>query len=124
MTGYKSKRAMARDRMIDDDDDTQVYKDHGDALTIPYQSGYYDGKKAAQPAQPEQEHVATVRCIHGITIGYLEIMQPVGTKLYTAPTQRPLVGLTDDDWKEIEDMPDTFDQGVAWCLARLKERNA
>jgi len=29
-------------------DDTQVYKDHGDALTIAYQSGYYDGKKAAQ----------------------------------------------------------------------------
>jgi NADH pyrophosphatase NudC (nudix superfamily) len=36
---------------MDDDDDTQVYKDHGDALTIAYQSGYYDGKKAAQPAQ-------------------------------------------------------------------------
>jgi hypothetical protein len=49
-----------------DDDDTQVYKDHGVALhsikhppglmdemalTIAYQSGYYDGKKAAQPAQ-------------------------------------------------------------------------
>jgi len=34
--------------MHDDDDDTQVYKDHGDALTIAYQSGYYDGKKAAQ----------------------------------------------------------------------------
>tara|TARA_R110002126_G_scaffold80483_2_gene199139 strand:- start:460 stop:657 length:198 start_codon:yes stop_codon:yes gene_type:complete len=27
---------------MDDDDDTQVY---GDALTIAYQSGYYDGKK-------------------------------------------------------------------------------
>ena len=27
-----------------EDDDTQVY---GDALTIAYQSGYYDGKKAA-----------------------------------------------------------------------------
>jgi hypothetical protein len=32
---------------MDDDDDTQVYKDHGDALTVAYQSGYYDGKKAA-----------------------------------------------------------------------------
>jgi hypothetical protein len=83
MTGYKSKRAAARDK-LNDEDDTQVYKDHGDALTIAYQSGYYDGKKAAQ---------------------------------------RPLVDLTDDDWKEIEDMPDTFDQGVAWCLARLKEKN-
>ena len=45
MTGYESKRAAARDKL--DDDDTQVYKDHGDALTIAYQSGYYDGKKAA-----------------------------------------------------------------------------
>ena len=47
MTGYKSKRAAARDK-LNDEDDTQVYKDHGDALTIAYQSGYYDGKKAAQ----------------------------------------------------------------------------
>ena len=59
MTGYQSKKAAALDedgmylvhhtkRKDDDDDDTQVY---GDALTIAYQSGYYDGKKAAQPAQ-------------------------------------------------------------------------
>jgi hypothetical protein len=61
MTGYESKRAMARDRMIDDDD-IQIYK-------------------------------------------------------------RPWVGLTDEDWKEIEDMPDTFDQGVAWAQAKLKEKN-
>ena len=43
MTGYQSKRNMAQDK-LNDDDDTQVY---GDALTIAYQSGYYDGKKAA-----------------------------------------------------------------------------
>jgi hypothetical protein len=47
MTGYPSKKASAQDK-LNDDDDTQVY---GDALTIAYQSGYYDGKKAAQPAQ-------------------------------------------------------------------------
>jgi len=41
---------------------------------------------------------------------------------YTTP-QRTWVGLTDDDWKEIEDMPDTFDQGVAWAQAKLKEKN-
>ena len=40
MTGYESKRAAAHDKLDDDD-----------ALTIAYQSGYYDGKKAAQPAQ-------------------------------------------------------------------------
>ena len=43
MTGYESKRAAARDKL--DDDDTQVYQD--DTLTIAYQSGFYDGKKAA-----------------------------------------------------------------------------
>ena len=37
MTGYESKRAAAQDKLDDDD-----------ALTIAYQSGYYDGKKAAQ----------------------------------------------------------------------------
>lgn len=46
MTGYQSKRTAAQDK-LDDDDDTQIYKDHGDALTIAYQSGYCDGKKAA-----------------------------------------------------------------------------
>lgn len=38
-------------------------------------------------------------------------------------SQHTWVGLTDDDWKEIEDMPDTFDQGVAWAQAKLKEKN-
>jgi len=33
-----------RTKTMDEDDDTQVY---GDALTIAYQSGYHDGKKAA-----------------------------------------------------------------------------
>jgi hypothetical protein len=50
MTGFKSKKAAARDK-LEEDDDTQVY---GDALTIAYQSGYYDGKKAAQ-RKPTQE---------------------------------------------------------------------
>ena len=49
MTGFDSKRKAALDK-LNDDDDTQVY---GDALTIAYQSGYYDGKKAAQPAQEQ-----------------------------------------------------------------------
>ena len=39
----------------------------------------------------EQEHVATVQCVRGVTIGYLEKMLPVGTKLYTAqPARQPL----------------------------------
>ena len=45
MTGYESKRAAAQAKL--DDDDT---------LTIAYQSGYYDGKKAAQPAQEPPQY--------------------------------------------------------------------
>jgi len=65
MTGFKSKKAAALDadgmylvhhtegrvfdrlgnKIHEEDDDTQVY---GDALTIAYQSGFFDGKKAAQ----------------------------------------------------------------------------
>jgi hypothetical protein len=45
---------------------------------------YHTTPPAAQPA-PVQEPVATVQCINGVTIGYLDVMQPVGTKLYTTP---------------------------------------
>jgi hypothetical protein len=33
------------------------------------------------------------------------------------------VSLTDEDWDEVANMPDAFDQGVAWAQARLKEKN-
>ena len=45
--GWQAALAQPAQEPADEDDDTQVYKDHGDALTIAYQSGYYDGKKAA-----------------------------------------------------------------------------
>ena len=41
----------------------------------------------------------------------------------TRTYQRPWIGLTAEDWAEVADMPDSFDQGVAWAQARLKERN-
>jgi len=44
MTGFKSKRQMAQDK-LQGDDDTQVY---ADTLLIVYQRGFADGKKAAQ----------------------------------------------------------------------------
>jgi hypothetical protein len=82
-----------------------------------------------EAAQPAQEPVATIAVRWHEPVGkvayVLEVNLPVGIhNLYTTPPQRPLVGLTDADWKEIEDMPDTFDQGVAWCLTRLKRKNA
>ena len=54
-------------------------------------------------AAEKQEPVATVQCINGLTIGYLEVRLAVGTKLYNTPfaAQRPWVDLTD---KEIFDM--------------------
>lgn len=42
MTGFNSKRRMALAK-LPDDDDTQVYDD---TLTIVYQRGFADGKKA------------------------------------------------------------------------------
>ena len=50
---------------MDDDDDTQVYQDHDDALTIAYQSGYYDGKKAAaqEPVCPACKAEVLYECV-------------------------------------------------------------
>jgi len=76
-------------------------------------------------AQQEQEPVAIVTGDAWETdIRFLPegMALPPDTKLYTHP-QRTWVGLTDEDWKEIEDMPDTFDQGVAWAQRRLREKN-
>ena len=64
-SGFQAKRAAAMDK-INSDFDEEYKKSHAelakyrteaqpaqepDALTIAYQSGFYDGKKAAQPAQ-------------------------------------------------------------------------
>ena len=79
-------------------------------------------------AQPAQEPVGTVQRINGITIGYLEIKQPVGTKLYTTPPQRTWVGLTPEDLKPICD--EWRIVYGAWMIdfardieAKLKEKN-
>jgi hypothetical protein len=58
---------------------------------------------------------------NGIRPCYKKV-QWTGKPLFV-PALRTWVGLTDEDWAAIEDMPDTFDQGVAWAAARLKERN-
>ena len=101
MTGYESKRAAARDKLDDDD-----------ALTIAYQSGYYDGKKAAQSAQ---EPVATL-------FGTLPVYD-------NTPPQRPWVDLTDEEIKCIEETT-TCSGNESWLRnltrnleAKLKEKN-
>jgi len=102
MTGFKSKRAAALDedgmylvhhtkgRVFDklgnkvNDDDTQVY---GDALTIAYQSGYYDGKKAAQLVQEPVEDVV--------------LYHDDGTRIVRIAPKRPWVDLTDNQIEQI-----------------------
>ena len=105
MTGYESKRAAAQDKL--EDDDTQVYQDHDDALTIAYQSGFYDGKKAAA-----QEPVATL-------FGTLPV--------YDIPPQRLWVGLTAEEILDLFDATNVY--GSKWIeFAReieqlLREKN-
>ena len=148
MTGYESKRAAARDKMIDDDD-TQVY---GDALTIAYQSGYYDGKKAAQPAQEpvawltredfyreldrrvermrkEMEiKTVTMRCKKYDLA--LNIVDMYGGHIVVGqvsfPPQRPWVGLTKEDMPAGENPMfdyEYFIKGMVFAATILKEKN-
>jgi hypothetical protein len=82
-------------------------------------------KALAQPAQEPMDDVrgflaARLTCWHRLTEKESDELVAL---FEVKPSQRPWVGLTDADWKEIEDMPDTFDQGVAWCLAKLKRNN-
>ncbi len=77
MTGFNSKREAAAGKLQEPD-----------ALTIAYQSGFYDGKKAAL-AQPAQEPVAYVT---GMSFGRFIVepinramVLPVGMALYSAP---------------------------------------
>ena len=86
---------------------------------ISKKSSYASKRAAAQ--QPWRESASDYE--RGVIDGRQMQAQSSVDKAVNAMTQRPWVGLTDEDWKEIEDMPDTFDQGVAWCLAKLKGKN-
>ena len=149
MTGFKSKREMAEDKLL-------PQKDFGDALTIAYQSGYYDGKKAAQPAQepvawcsqcghkcplPAQEpdtyrsvphgHCTHPRCKE-VFSAYIEVnkrlahYEPEGKSpmiLNAAPPQRQWVGLTDKEAQLIYDMGRTPTGMMEMVEAKLKDKN-
>ena len=103
MTGYESKRAAARDKL--DDDDTQVYQDHDDALTIAYQSGYYDGKKAA--AQEPIKYSFKAHWEEDGCIGVVAAIERLDGGVHLlkdtidAP-QRTWVDLTDEEFDELE----------------------
>ena len=133
MTGYESKKAAARDKLLDDDD-TQVYQDHDDALTIAYQSGYYDGKKAAQPAQEPasvtyKEVQDSMNALEKGNLYQQAIAEELGQrKLYTTPPQRPWVGLTDEQiadflGDEYHDMSESELRFFRLGEAATKEKN-
>ena len=126
MTGFDSKRKAASAK-LNDDDDAQVYiAQYESALTIAYQSGYYDGKKAAQPAQ---EPVATIAVRWHKPVGkvayVLEVNLPVGIhKLYPTQPQRPWVSLTDEEISDIAiNNPPAVHEFARAVLAKSKDKN-
>jgi hypothetical protein len=137
MTGFESKRQAAQAKL--DDDDAQVYiAEYEAALLVSYQSGFADGKKAAQP---EQEPVAW-RTFDGEggydyrtyddnenyhdewgkrNPNHKEWVEPV----YTTPpaAQRPWVGLTDEDRRKFAAAQYGWEDLLIAAEAKLKERN-
>lgn len=107
--GFKAKQAMAADKFIAAEErkvgerygyvpklhpsewisePAQPQQDESDLLTIAYQSGFYDGKKATL-AQPLQKPVAYVT---GMSFGRFIVeplnpamVLPVGMALYSSP---------------------------------------
>jgi hypothetical protein len=147
MTGFDSKRQAAQVRVVVDDAQGYI-ADYEAALKIAYEIGFENGKKAQRKPfsavsihatqtawkmgyeaakaemQPEQEPCVgkdpRCPCQDGHACHYKDCGG--GTKARPV-AQRTWVGLTDEDWDKVGDMPDTFDQGVAWAAARLKEKN-
>ena len=148
MTGFESKRAAAADKLqepVCDKDPqgcwnvrcqlgkqcknlaqpVQPQQDESDLLTIAYQSGFYDGKKAAL-AQSAQEPVACVMGTYGgmFVVGPLNsaVVLPVGMALYATPQHTATwVGLTDEEREDIAlEVPM---DAVFITEAKLKEKN-
>ena len=128
MTGYQSKKTAARDKL---EALAQPAQEPDEWLTGCPECGMDNGCDCGSgtwnPPQPAQEPPPWWPAVENILTEYglqaIDFVADFKEAMKDAP-QRPLVGLTDDDWKEIEDMPDAFDQGVAWCLATLKRKNA
>jgi len=134
MTGFESKRKMAKAK-LDDDDDTQVY---ADTLLIVYQRGFADGKRAAEPEQQAEpvadgNKVICPACCHQ----FRAIPTAVQTLMLNAGFEPPFVTppAAQRQWQglEAEEILDLFDRnnvyGSKWIEfartveAKLKERN-
>ena len=115
MTGYESKRAMARDKLLDDDD-TQVYQQ---AQPAQEPVAYYHPHKGFYWAKPT--HISAPTAVD---------VPPVPLYVKWRAAQRPWVGLTDEERAEITklkwwDWEDSFDvEGFIRAIeAALKEKN-
>lgn len=145
MTGYKSKRAAAQDK-LNDDDDTQVYGDalNEDAIIIQYHEATIkrlEKRIEELMAQPEQEPVAwMVYTLDGKSVCVTDnpadfTGQHRVLPLYTTPTQRPWVEPTESEWFEwwrVSQVADATEAEIDFAdfliiaqavLAKLKEKN-
>ena len=107
MTGYDSKRRIALDRL--DDDDIQVYAQPSNG---PVAWGFRSDDGEIYDCICPKEHAD---CEGEYTV-----------PLYTAPPQRPWVGLTNEDRlcaKYMQDAPDGIEAVIDYIEAKLKELN-
>ena len=83
-------------------------------------------------AQPEQQaKPVAYLCENAVGHKYFRWKKPSDIHkpicLYTAPPQRPWVGVTEKDWEYVKDKKgtslDSFDQGAAWAADQLMRRN-
>jgi hypothetical protein len=89
--GFPAKRAMAKARIEEDDDIQDYVTANPDMLTIAYQSGYHDGKKAALAGR---ERNFCERC--GKRTADLTVIHTC-----TPPQQEAIYGMNQDDWKDV-----------------------
>lgn len=131
MTGFESKRQAAQNKM----------NDAADTLSIVYQRGFADGKKAAQPEQEPVAYDKTelnrfVQDLYDEKMqkgkhGHYETMfyvvhQAIKRQSKKVAPQRPWQGLTDteiDYQAKKDDHGVYFALGALWAEAKLKERN-
>jgi hypothetical protein len=72
-------------------------------------------------AQPEQEPVGVIQHLDELNEQWTKHL-PIGTKLYTSPSARPWVSLTDDERRVCTQSPFT-EENYRAIEAKLKERN-
>ena len=116
--GFTAKRKMAADKL---QEPLECLDCGSHNVGVP---ANYDSLVDSVKAQPAQEPVAEIRASsygNYLVVAWAnEYVAKIGDKFYTAPPQRPWVGLTDEDGC---DMHREWWDGALWAEAKLKERN-